>query len=54
MRGDRIAIIPEKVLTSPRRYEAEGILYCTFRNWVLQILYSCGVSPERLKKWYRP
>ncbi len=54
MRGDRIAIIPEKVLTSPRRYETEGILYCTLRNWVLQILYSCGVSPERLKKWYRP
>jgi rSAM/selenodomain-associated transferase 2 len=54
MRGGRIAIIPEKVLTSPRRYEAEGILYCTFRNWVLQILYSFGVSPERLKKWYRP
>jgi len=52
-RGDRITIIPEKVLTSPRRYEAEGILYCTFRNWALQILYSCGMSPERLEKWYR-
>ncbi len=52
-RGNRIAIIPEKVLTSPRRYEAEGILSCTFRNWVLQILYSLGVSPERLGKWYR-
>ena len=52
-RGDRIAIIPEKVLTSPRRYEAEGILYGTFRNWMLQMLYGCGVSPERLEKWYR-
>ena len=51
--GDRIIIIPEKVLTSPRRYEAEGILFCTFRNWMLQILYGCGVSPERLEKWYR-
>ena len=52
-RGDRICIIPEKVLTSPRRYEQEGILYCTFRNWALQLCYQAGVSPERLAKWYR-
>lgn len=52
-RGDRICIIPEKVLTSPRRYEQEGILYCTFRNWALQVCYKAGVSPERLAKWYR-
>ncbi len=52
-RGDSIALIPEKVLTSPRRYAAEGILYCTFRNWTLQILYRLGVSPERLARWYR-
>lgn len=52
-RGDRIAILPEKVLTSVRRWEREGILYCTCRNWVLQILYSLGVSPMRLARWYR-
>lgn len=51
--GDRICIIPEKVRTSPRRWEAEGILSCTFRNWVLQILYALGVPPERLVKWYK-
>jgi len=50
--GGRIAIIPSKVLTSPRRYEQEGVLYCTFRNWLLQLLYLLGVSPERLAKWY--
>ena len=52
-RGDRICIIPEKILTSPRRYEREGLLYCTFRNWALQVCYSAGVSPEKLVKWYR-
>jgi rSAM/selenodomain-associated transferase 2 len=52
-KGDRIVIIPNKVMTSPRRYEREGILYCTFRNWTLQLLYALGASPERLVKWYR-
>ncbi len=52
-RGDKIMIIPEKVRTSPRRYEQEGIIYCTLRNWVVQALYARGVSAERLGKWYR-
>jgi rSAM/selenodomain-associated transferase 2 len=53
-RGDRVRIIPEKVKTSPRRYEREGVLFCTLRNWTLQFLYALGVSPERLATWYRP
>jgi len=52
-RGDRIVMIPEKVLTSARRWEREGILFSTFRNWTLQILYAFGVSPEHLVKWYK-
>jgi rSAM/selenodomain-associated transferase 2 len=51
--GGRIVIIPEKVMTSPRRYEKEGVLSCTFRNWMLQFLFMLGVSPERLARWYR-
>lgn len=53
-RGDRICIIPEKVMTSPRRYEQEGVLYATIRNISLQVLYALGVPPERLAQWYRP
>jgi rSAM/selenodomain-associated transferase 2 len=49
----RICVIPEKVMTSVRRWEEEGILYCTFRNWSLQLLYAAGVPPERLVRWYR-
>ncbi len=52
-RGDRICIIPEKVTTSARRWEREGILFCTIRNWALQIAYLLGVSPDRLKRWYQ-
>jgi rSAM/selenodomain-associated transferase 2 len=51
-RGDRVRIIPERVMTSPRRWEQEGVLYCTLRNWMLQLLYFFGVSPERLAKFY--
>jgi rSAM/selenodomain-associated transferase 2 len=52
-RGDRIRIIPEKVRTSVRRYEQEGIVHATIRNWMLQLQYALGVPPERLVKWYK-
>jgi rSAM/selenodomain-associated transferase 2 len=52
-RADSIHIIPLKVRTSVRRYEQEGILFCTFRNWLLQLSYALGISPERLVKWYK-
>ncbi len=48
-----ICIIPEKVRTSVRRYEQEGILLCTLRNLLLQVSYTLGMSPERLAKWYK-
>ncbi len=52
-RADTICIIPVKVRTSVRRYEQEGILYCAFRNWLLQISFALGMSAERLAKWYK-
>ena len=51
-REDRCRILPEKVFTSARRWEKEGILYCTLRNWTLITLYSLGVSPRRLATYY--
>ena len=51
--GHRIFIIATKVKTSPRRWEREGILYCTIRNWVLVILYLMGVRPNTLARFYR-
>ncbi len=52
-RGDKIFIIHKMVMTSPRRWEQEGVLYCTLRNWFIQMLYYCGVSPQRLAKYYK-
>jgi rSAM/selenodomain-associated transferase 2 len=52
-RGDRICIIPEKVMTSARRWEKEGVLRTTMRNWMLQLLYVLGVPPGRLARFYR-
>ena len=50
--GNRIFVIPKKVNTSPRRWEKEGILRCTLRNWALIGLYSLGVKPEKIVKFY--
>lgn len=53
-RGWPIALLRERVMTSPRRWEKEGILACTLRNWVLQILFRLGISPKKLARWYPP
>ena len=50
--GYNICIIPQKVKTSPRRWEKEGIMYCTLRNWILKGLYHLGVKPGKLVKFY--
>jgi rSAM/selenodomain-associated transferase 2 len=50
--GDRICIIRGKAKTSARRWEQEGVLRCTLRNWAILVLYLLGVSPEKLVKWY--
>ena len=52
-RGDAICVVPEKVITSARRWERDGIVFGTLRNWMLQALYCCGVAPERLARFYR-
>jgi rSAM/selenodomain-associated transferase 2 len=52
-RGGRIRILKDRVMTSPRRWEKEGILYCTLRNWTISTLYYLGVSPELLNRFYR-
>jgi len=51
--GAGIIILPDRALASPRRWEKEGVLYCTLRNWLLMTLYFSGVAPERLLKFYR-
>ena len=52
--GGRIAVLPARVSTSARRWEREGVLFTTLRNWALVSLFLLGVDPCRLARWYRP
>jgi rSAM/selenodomain-associated transferase 2 len=51
--GNKIWIFYERTMTSPRRWEKEGVIYCTLRNWTLRTLYFLGVSPHRLAGFYK-
>ncbi len=47
-----VRILPERVRTSARRWEREGVFRATLRNWMLAGLYIAGGSPERLARFY--
>jgi len=51
--GNKIWIFRERAMTSPRRWEKEGVIYCTLRNWTLQVLFILGVSPHKLATFYK-
>ena len=50
--GKKIKFVSRKVQTAPRRWEKEGIVFCTLRNWSIRTLYLLGVPPEKLEKFY--
>ena len=52
-RRGKINILKDKVKTSPRRWETEGVVFCTLRNWFLITLYLLGAKPETLAKFYK-
>lgn len=53
-RGTRIPVLEDAVLAiSSRRWEDEGVLRCTARNWILRGLFECGVPPAALARLYR-
>ncbi|OUL34834.1 TIGR04283 family arsenosugar biosynthesis glycosyltransferase [Nostoc sp. 106C] len=49
----RIAIIAQPVVTSARRWLRKGILQTTLINQIVIVAYLLGVSPERIRSWYR-
>ncbi|MEM6752710.1 MAG: TIGR04283 family arsenosugar biosynthesis glycosyltransferase [Cyanobacteria bacterium P01_C01_bin.38] len=49
----KIAFIPVPVITSPRRWLKKGILQTTLINQIVIIAYFIGISPERIRSWYR-
>ncbi len=52
--GHAIFIIPERLSTSGRRWNKEGMVRCCVRNWTIMLLYLMGVSPQKLAKFYPP
>ena len=47
-----IACLRSRVVTSARRWEADGVWRTIFRMWILKLGYLAGVSPARLKQFY--
>ena len=52
-RKGKIRIIERTVSASARRWEKEGIVYTTLRNWLLITFYLIGVKPEKLVRFYQ-
>lgn len=51
-RRGRQAALRERVTTSARKWEREGVARTIGLMWTLRLLYFCGVSPARLHRWY--
>jgi len=49
----KIIILPEFVITSPRRWIHLGVLRPWLINQLIVIAYYLGISPDRLSRWYR-
>jgi rSAM/selenodomain-associated transferase 2 len=48
-----IAIVPDFVLTSGRRWQKLGVFRTTIVNQIVILAYFLGVSPQRILQWYR-
>lgn len=51
--GGKIIILPLKVQTSSRRWDSEGVVYGTLRNWFLMAFYLMGAAPGKLAAFYK-
>jgi rSAM/selenodomain-associated transferase 2 len=47
-----IACLRSRVITSARRWEADGVWRTIFRMWILKLGYLAGIAPARLKQFY--
>jgi len=52
LREGRLALLDGPIHVSARRWEKEGVLRQTARNWWLTLLAQLGVSPNRLARFY--
>ncbi len=47
-----IALVATPALTSPRRWKRLGLVRTTLVNQLILFGFFCGISPERLARWY--
>lgn len=52
-REGKVVLLHDRVVSSPRRWERDGVWSTTLRNWGLLTLYFVGISPQRLARFYR-
>ena len=48
----RFLLLPDRITVSARRWQRHGLILQTLRNWLLLTLALCGVSPNRLARFY--
>jgi rSAM/selenodomain-associated transferase 2 len=48
----RIAVARKRITVSPRRWQRQGIIRQTLRNWTLTVLAAAGANPDRLAHFY--
>ncbi len=51
-RAGRFVLSPDRLTVSTRRWQRHGVIRQTLRNWTLLTLALCGVSPDRLARFY--
>ena len=51
-RRGRVVVAPRRIFVSPRRWQRQGIVRQTLRNWTLTALAAAGVHPDRLAAFY--
>lgn len=52
-RRGRPLLVDGPVVISPRRWQRRGVIRQTLLNWSLQVAHRLGVSPTRLRDFYR-
>lgn len=51
-RQGRVVVAPRRIFVSPRRWQRQGVVRQTLRNWTLTALAAAGVHPDRLAAFY--
>jgi rSAM/selenodomain-associated transferase 2 len=51
-RHGRVDVVPRHIFVSPRRWQHQGVVRQTLRNWTLTALAAAGVHPDGLAAFY--